>query len=160
MWLSSKKMSKERMTTGSRRLFFSQMGAVIAGGVFLPSVFAAKNRPASTAQPGDSNMTSSKTNEFSPFVGDQFKISTEDRQILGLKLVEVTDRSEQVNTVGDEKRQECFSMIFQGPSDSPLDQKTYAFEHPGMGQFDLFIVPIGQRDNVIDYEAVINRIVG
>ena len=136
------------------------MGAVIAGGIFLPSVFAAKQSPASIEQSGDSKMTSAKNNEFSPFVGDQFKISTESQQTLSLKLVEVTDRSVQVNIDKQENRQECFSMIFKGPADLPLDQKTYAFEHPGMGRFDLFIVPIGTGDGVIDYEAVINRMVG
>jgi hypothetical protein len=52
---------------------------------------------------------------------------------------------------------EGFSLIFHGPGNRPLSQKTYRFEHPQLGQFDLFIVPTGRRPDAWEYEAVFNR---
>jgi hypothetical protein len=53
---------------------------------------------------------------------------------------------------------ENFSLIFRGPGNCPLPQKTYRFEHPQLGYFDLFIVPTGRRADGWDYEAVFNRL--
>ena len=54
---------------------------------------------------------------------------------------------------------ESFSLIFRGSGNHPLPQKTYHFEHPNLGKFDLFIVPIGRTGNEWEYEAVLNRVV-
>jgi hypothetical protein len=39
-----------------------------------------------------------------------------------------------------------------------LPQGTYAFAHDDLGEFDLFIVPIGQAPGVFQYQAVFNRV--
>jgi hypothetical protein len=136
------------------------MGALIAGSAFFASGIMTRNVSALNSKIGDSKMGSDKTNEFSPLVGDRFKITADGNQQLDLELLEVADRSPMVNAPDGAKRQECFSMIFRGPAAHPLAQKTYPFAHPKMGKFDLFIVPVGQSGAGIEYEAVINRMVG
>ena len=56
-------------------------------------------------------------------------------------------------------RQEMFAPTFLGPGHLYLPQQMYVFEHPIMGQFDLFIVPIGQDERGFYYEAVFNRLI-
>jgi len=53
---------------------------------------------------------------------------------------------------------ERFSLIFSGCRSELLAQDTYRMDHPALGQFELFIVPIFTRNlSKIDYQAVVNR---
>jgi hypothetical protein len=36
-----------------------------------------------------------------------------------------------------------FSLLFHGPLEPVMPQATYRLEHPGLGSFDLFTVPVG-----------------
>jgi hypothetical protein len=56
-------------------------------------------------------------------------------------------------------RQERFSLTFIGPSEPLLQQGTYALQHEAMGTLNLFLVPIGNDERGIKYEAVFNRVV-
>jgi|SRR2546427_8216582 len=56
-------------------------------------------------------------------------------------------------------RQERFSIVFRGPNEAPLGQGMRRFEHPQMGQFVLFLVPIGQGSAGYSYEVVFNRLI-
>jgi hypothetical protein len=49
---------------------------------------------------------------------------------------------------------EPFSLTFNGPLAPLLGQGTYKLSHPALGEFDLFIVPIGQDADGTHYEAV------
>ena len=71
---------------------------------------------------------------------------------LELKLIEMT---EPVIT----PRQEMFSLIFLGPIEMPLEQRTYEFAHEQVGTGLLFIVPIGRGEAGITYEAAFNRLI-
>jgi len=53
---------------------------------------------------------------------------------------------------------EAFSILLRGPSDTPLGQGTYRVEHDTIGAFDLFIVPISQDRDGLNYEACFNRL--
>jgi hypothetical protein len=55
--------------------------------------------------------------------------------------------------------QERFSLTFRGPSETFLPQSTYRFNHPKMGEFDMFIVPIGRDEDGFIYEAVFNNLI-
>ncbi len=58
----------------------------------------------------------------------------------------------------EDGQNEKFSLLFRGMNGQALDQDTYLFEHAGIGQFAMFIVPIGAMDTNHDYyEAVFNR---
>jgi hypothetical protein len=54
---------------------------------------------------------------------------------------------------------ENFSLLFHGAQSQPLGQGTYSFEHPQIGSFDLFIVPIAAENGQLHYQAVFNRLV-
>lgn len=47
-----------------------------------------------------------------------------------------------------------FSLIFLGPPDVVLPQHTYPVQHPTLGGFDLFLVPIGADAGGVQYQAV------
>jgi len=52
---------------------------------------------------------------------------------------------------------ERFSIMFSGPRERPLSQGMYTFDHPVLGVFPLFIVPIGVERDETHYEAVFTR---
>jgi len=74
---------------------------------------------------------------------------------VALKLLQVVGGP--VATRGNQ-RSESFSLLFLGPADPLLQQKTYGFEHEQTGRFELFIVPVGRRPEGLEYEAVFNRL--
>ncbi len=49
-----------------------------------------------------------------------------------------------------------FSLEFRGPAEAAVDQQTCGFRHPQLGEFDLFIVPLGPDAEGMRYEAVIS----
>ena len=51
---------------------------------------------------------------------------------------------------------ERFSAVFSGPPDIFLPQQTYRVSHPEMGEFEIFLVAIGQEADGFRYEAVYN----
>jgi hypothetical protein len=67
-----------------------------------------------------------------------------------LKLTDVVDH-------GSTPKQEQFSLMFTGPLAVPPRQAIYSLEHPVLGTFDLFLVPVAQNADSFGYEAVINR---
>lgn len=67
-----------------------------------------------------------------------------------LRLIQV-DRLEQAHAA---EGREAFSIVFESVSQQALPQKIYALSHPELGEFELFIVPIGQDANGTRYEAV------
>jgi hypothetical protein len=55
-------------------------------------------------------------------------------------------------------RGECFSLVFHTSDRPPLEQNTYRVEHPALGEFALFLVPIDPGEHGgQQLEAVINR---
>lgn len=54
---------------------------------------------------------------------------------------------------------ENFSLQFNGRADSAVPQGIHEFAHPKMGRFELFVVARRIGDEVVGYEAVINRLV-
>ena len=51
---------------------------------------------------------------------------------------------------------ESFTLLFTG-SPPPIPQGTYAVDHPGLGSFSLFLVPVHTEGDGQEYEAVVNR---
>ena len=55
--------------------------------------------------------------------------------------------------------QERFSITLTGPANPFFPQALYKFEHEKMGEFEMFIVPVGQDQGGFIYEAVFNRLI-
>lgn len=47
-----------------------------------------------------------------------------------------------------------FSLLFRSPDGTSVPQAGYPVEHPGLGEFDLFVVPLGPDAGGMRYEAV------
>lgn len=49
-----------------------------------------------------------------------------------------------------------FSLFFHGPAERLLLQQTQRIVHPELGEFGLFLVPVGRTADGFEYEAVFN----
>lgn len=88
---------------------------------------------------------------FAELVGDEFRVHGEAGELFELRLA----ASVPIGLAPPSGR-EPFSILFRGPADPILPQRTYAVEHATLGRFDLFLVPLGADDNGARYEAVFN----
>jgi hypothetical protein len=51
----------------------------------------------------------------------------------------------------------AFSLFFDAADPDVREQQIFALEHANLGQFDLFLVPVGRTESGgVSYEAVIN----
>ena len=97
--------------------------------------------------------------KFSELLHARFQVRVSPAEEIELELVEATPgRTVESPGKGGEKF-ESFSLIFHGPGDHLLPQKMHPFEHPQLGRFELFIVPIGQGPGHLKYQAVFNRLI-
>ncbi len=85
---------------------------------------------------------------FVPHVGSTFRIARPGLQPLRVRLLE----SKALKGPG-----RSFSLLFHGKVRPRIQQGTYRIEHPSLGAFDLFLVPVGRGVRGQDIEAVINR---
>ena len=89
---------------------------------------------------------------FAENLQTKFQASAEDMKTVELEMVSAADK-------GSGPREEQFSIIFRGPLDAFLEQRTYKMEHPRMGTFDLFLVPINMDNEGFYYEASFARMI-
>jgi len=90
--------------------------------------------------------------EFSQNLQTIFHLQHEGDRTVPLKLIEFKEAS---SNPGDEQ----FSLLFHGPTHFVLPQQSYQLKHDYMGEFDLFLVPVGSDRNGLYYEAVFDRII-
>jgi hypothetical protein len=88
--------------------------------------------------------------QFIPYLNSQFQVGTGAEPIT-LELTEVSE-------LRSSRHNEAFSLVFRGRNDQYLPQAMYRFQHSQLGEFDLFIVPIGQDPQGFYYEALFNRL--
>jgi hypothetical protein len=89
---------------------------------------------------------------FSEHVNTTFRVILDDSNSIEVKMIELSE-------LLLSPHQERFSVLFKGPKEPFLAQGTRHFVHDQMGDFDLFIVPIGADDGSVTYEATFNRLV-
>ncbi len=91
---------------------------------------------------------------FNKHINTKFRIlDKESPTVIEAELVEVEAH-------GSSENIQQFSLLFKGPKEPLLPQKIYSIEHGGMGDFDLFIVPIAADETSASYEAVFSRLSG
>jgi len=83
---------------------------------------------------------------FAPHVKTSFRFEKEGGHV-ELELEEVS---------GGRGAARPFSLLFRGPREGFLPQRTYRVEHVALGTLDIFIVPIGLDPSGYRYEAVFN----
>ena len=84
---------------------------------------------------------------FAPHVGQRFALP---EQGCELELIEARAHPGEPPA----GRRAPFALLFRGPAEPILDQRTYVFEHPQLGTLAIFIVPVGRDDAGIRYEAI------
>ncbi len=62
------------------------------------------------------------------------------------------------NTVVSNESQECYTLLFRGPSDQPAVQAIYKLESEKLGELQLFLVPVKRDDDGVYFEAVMNHL--
>jgi len=91
--------------------------------------------------------------EFSRHVNTKFLVQAP--QSVELELVEVKGYKHK-DAPGEQGGMERFSVFFRGPEEVLLTQATYDVAHEQMGEFHIFIVPVGRHETGFRYEAVFN----
>ena len=89
--------------------------------------------------------------EYAAQVNTKFRL-LEMSPVLEIILSEITEKKLTA-------RQEYFSLVFIGASEFPLPQRTYEMIHEHLGDGALFLVPVGQDNDGIKYEAAFNRLI-
>ena len=87
--------------------------------------------------------------DFAAQVGTSFDLVAGSEHV-PIQLASCEDR-------GSDERFEQFSLIFTAPAGAPLQQGSYAVEHPTLGSLPLFLVPIAGGAEGVTYEAVFSR---
>lgn len=90
--------------------------------------------------------------EFAKHLNTKFRVQVNETESVEAEL---TDVSEHLLS----PRQERFAIVFRVPNETYLGQGQRSFEHDQMGDFSLFVVPIGRDEQGTYYEAVFNRLV-
>lgn len=80
-----------------------------------------------------------------------FQLQLTPEQTLDLKLIELREGRSSA-------QQEQFALLFWGPLATPLGQRMWPIRHATLGEFDLFLVPVGRDGEGFYYEALFNRL--
>jgi hypothetical protein len=93
--------------------------------------------------------------EFRQHLNTQFRVlvDIDTPKPIDLTLVAVEARPSDAH---EEAGMERFSVFFTSSPEFLLNQNIYRLAHPQMGEFELFLVPIGQETDGFRYEAVYN----
>jgi hypothetical protein len=94
---------------------------------------------------------------FSELVRTPFRVPINPTDSVELELAQATSGGTFAKGGGGVPEYESFSLLFHGAQTQPLQQGTYPFEHPQLGRFELFIVPVAAENGMIHYQAVFNR---
>lgn len=170
MTVSTKVVPRSTQSISRREFIGGLIVGVAATAVGLSSVELLAARTASIARlvtTGSSTPVRSPArmvrSTFSEHVGEVFRIHFGFLKWAHVTLMQVTDLSAKYSPARDARtldaEGEVFSIVFSGPQSEPLEQDTYTIEHGELGEFDLFIVPIGPAGETAQYEAIFNRAV-
>lgn len=97
-------------------------------------------------------MTEDLTREaFLEQLNSKFLMRPANAEPLELELVSVTE-------LPSAPGQDQFSVIFLAPLNAPMAQGVYQLEHPQLGTFGIFLVPVGRDPQGLQYEALFNRV--
>lgn len=98
-----------------------------------------------------------KRSTFEPHVNGTFVLHVEALRPTEVKLASVRDLPGAAGAALQDPEGQ-FSLLFRGPRQPAIDQGTYRLEHPAVGSFVLFLVPVGESADARHYEAIFNRI--
>jgi hypothetical protein len=94
---------------------------------------------------------------FAKLLNTRFRVWIAANEMVELELIEATAPRTFSPAGGKGPAFEIFSLVFLGPGERVLPQRSYPFESDQAGRFELFIVPIGRDEKGVKYEAAFNR---
>jgi len=80
--------------------------------------------------------------QFAACLHGTFSVQRDGLSAVPLVLVDVANPA---TSRDDANSKVCFRATFRGSARSPLGQDTYSVEAKGMGEFPMFLVPVGRR---------------
>ncbi len=86
---------------------------------------------------------------FLPYTGKNFKLTAGNGECQ-LLLKDATESKH------DGPKRQPFSLLFSAPVGVHIEQGTYTLEHENAGTLEIFLVPIGMEDGVLELQAVFN----
>jgi hypothetical protein len=90
---------------------------------------------------------------FAKQLNTTFRVKVSAPKPIDLKLVQVKGYPGGSN---EQSGMERFSLIFNGPGDLQLPQRTFELEHEQLGSLDIFLVTVARNEQGFVYEAVFN----
>ena len=163
--MSPESQGKSSPMKRSRREFLKAGAmAAVATGIPLAMVNAA---PGWSQQPRRIGWPASRSGRedvyslatFAPHVESSFNVRTGINRVQ-LTLVEAADLNPATTGSSACGQGECFALRFAVPLHHQFPQGIHSIEHPALGQFPLFLAPVGRPTLFVIYEAVINRTQG
>jgi hypothetical protein len=139
-----------------RRTFCLQSSASVACLLAAPWAVAAKPLPRIRELP----LAKIRFETLAGQLNSTFHVHVGEKGLVPLELirVEVEEPAPLEKPNAPDAEFERFSLVFAGSREHWLPQETYLFEHPRIGRFELFIVPVLTLDSTRHkYEAVFNR---
>ena len=85
-------------------------------------------------------------------VGDGFQMDGADAEAVTLVLIQAQPIGSDASSRDGGRTP--FSLEFSGPATPIFPQAIYRFSHATIGEFEMFIVPLGPADGGIRYEAI------
>ncbi len=93
---------------------------------------------------------------FDKHVGKSFGVHAASGETLEAELISVTDLGTKGLKGAKQPARTPFSIVFRIPGETDLKQGMHRFDHPEIGAFDLFTVPIGRDEDGLLCEAIFN----
>lgn len=90
--------------------------------------------------------------DFSPRLGETFRLRCDDGSTLDLRLDRVTAHGRAPAAGG----RAPFAIEFTGPRENILPQRIYRLEHDELEPLEIFLVPLAPDASSARYEAVFN----
>ena len=148
-------MRQRRQFLGAGAAGILAAGAAPAGALAFAAAPPAGVRPKFRLIGGKAVLMDLTEEIFAPLVGTKFAAA---RAADGVQAAAGADLAlARVAKLEDSPERIQFSLRFEGPAEPALPQGIYLFSHPGIGRFDLFIVPVGRTERGRQYEAAFNR---
>lgn len=90
---------------------------------------------------------------FRQRIGDDFQFAGPEGAPC-LRLASARDLRPNAAADSGTERRTPFALLFHAPVGPYLPQATYLIRHDVLGEFPLFLVPLGPRDGHMRYEAI------
>jgi hypothetical protein len=98
-------------------------------------------------------LESATSETFAPHVGSEFEATSQADEVLHLVL---TSCEEDAASGPPDAERIPFSLIFRDAGATRYaPQQTFTIRHPELGEFPLFLVPLGPGERGVRYQAVI-----